>query len=158
MRSTLRTGRTDDLPLEEAYFRWLYSFVGELRNLRTTSSYWELTRALHKTEFVFSVRNDVNRDLDGKALRDEFLYEVPNSAFEIPTAWFEFPASVLEVLIALAKRAEFEADQGTMDGGIGGWFWHMVHNLGLGKNASANDLARQNRVQPSRSTRAQRKK
>lgn len=65
--------------------------------------------------------NDDNRMEDGKELRQEFLYE-----FKVDDTWMNEPCSVLEMLIALARRLAFEVNGDTDE-----WFWHLMYNLGL---------------------------
>jgi hypothetical protein len=107
-------------PLEDRYFRWLCAKVIPLHS----DNYYGLLGVLHRTEFVWVVHGDHNRAADGVELRLDFLREAGGPR---QRDWFELPASVLEVLIAFAKRANFQLD--TMP--VSDWFWLMVKNLGL---------------------------
>lgn len=107
-------------PLDDAYFRWLCAKVLP----RHSDNYYGLLLCLHKTEFVWVVHGDHNRAEEGVELRVHFLRETQNPG---EPGWFELPASVLEVLIAFAMRANFQLD--TMS--VSDWFWLMMRNLGL---------------------------
>ena len=106
-------------PIENLYFNWLCAKVldHEVRN------YHELMRILHRTEFVWVIPSDQNRAADGVELRTDFLRE---SRVERDLAWESEPCSMLEFLIALAKRAEFQTDIPMKT-----WFWEFMNNLRL---------------------------
>lgn len=116
-------------PLEEAYFTWLCSFVTSVSNRDRRHSYVKLLRILHKTEFVHYVPNDENRAMDGVYLREDFLSATPE--YYATPDWMEMECSMLEMLIALAQRADFETDPGVVRDGVQGWFWIMLTNLGV---------------------------
>lgn len=111
----------DNLPLDERYLGWLYSLVEPSRQ-RYSADYWKLCQHLYNTEFGWFIHNDDNRMEDGRELRLEFFH-VTGGEDEI---WQMMDASILEVLIALARRIGFEQDQAP-----GPWFWFMITNLGL---------------------------
>lgn len=108
-----------DESLDEQYLKWLCGQVGPI-NLRNPShTFWNLMGQLYTKEFAWYVPNDDNRLEDGLLLRDEF-----GKASDDP--WWDEPCSVLEMLIALARRLAFE------DGGEpASWFWELLENLGL---------------------------
>jgi len=81
------------------------------------------------------VPNDDNRAMDGMDLRDEFLHQRPT--LKIERNWRELDCSMLEMLIALAKRADFETDTGALAGGVGGWFWKFMDNVRLSQYTDA---------------------
>lgn len=110
-------------PLDEAYFQWLYAQVAPVRLKNPARTYWSLLRQLHDKEFVYFVPNDDNRAEDGKQLRHEFVEESTGVADE---GWFHYGCSVLEMLIALARRLYFLADRD-----VSYWFWHLINNLQL---------------------------
>ena len=113
------SGTTDD-----RYFEWLYSHVGAARNRNPARSYWELLRQLYIKEFVWLIANDDNRVADGVELRIEFL---DSQGIDEPSReWMELGCSMLEMMIALARRAAFEDGRSSVE-----WFWEMVTNLGL---------------------------
>jgi len=112
-------------PLENLYFNWLCAKVLNLvPSFRDESTYWNLFRKLHKTEFVWMMSGDDNRAEDGKELRREFILmaEVPDD----PEWRLVVGCSVLEMLIAFARRAEFQTDDPAHI-----WFWEFLTNLGL---------------------------
>lgn len=111
-------------PLDELYFRWLYSQVGSVTTKDRSKTYWELLKQLHMKEFVWIVPNDDNRAEDGRDLRQEFL-ESEGAEVEDPD-WLRLGCSMLELFIGLSRRLAFEAD-----GEPSGWFWHLLDNVGL---------------------------
>lgn len=106
-------------PIEETYFNWLCAKVLSVN----VPIYLELMRILYRTEFVWVIAGDENRAEDGCELRDDFLRE---SYLRKDQNWYDQPCSVLEVLIAVAKRASFQTDNP-----VDYWFWQIVENLGL---------------------------
>lgn len=105
-------------PLENLYFNWLCAKVVDI----SSSVYMDLLKILHKTEFTWSIPMDENRASDGKELR---YYFVTETEYEYPNRNDE-PASVLEVLISFADRAEFQTDIPQRN-----WFWTFMENLRL---------------------------
>lgn len=94
-------------PIDDRYLEWLYSQFGAVRNRNPSRSYWNLAKQLYTKEFVWFVPNDDNRILDGKELRYEFLKETD----EVDPAWMNLGCSMLEMLVALARRAAFESSE-----------------------------------------------
>jgi hypothetical protein len=110
-------------PLEDLYLNWLCAKVVNMKDL-PDPTYWKLLKKLHHTEFVWLISGDDNRAEDGKELRLEFIFqaEIPDDPY-----WrIEVGCSILEMLIAFARRAEFE-DQTPVEE----WFWEFISNLGL---------------------------
>lgn len=114
--------------IKNEYFNWLYDYVCKGRAHKSVS-YRKLFTFLHNTEFVYSIRNDVNRAKDGINLRYRFaMYKDDESIDEI----LQGPCSVLEMIIALAIRCEETIMDDTRYGDrTGQWFWGMLHNLGI---------------------------
>lgn len=112
-----------DEPLEEVYFKWLYSKVASTANPTPSLMFYTLFRDLHTIEFVWLVSGDDNRAQDGLDVRREFIRE---SFLHQDPAWNNFGCSVLEMLIAFTRRAEFESDTDART-----WFWIFLENLGL---------------------------
>lgn len=111
-------------PLENLYFNWLCARVVDVRIKSPSSTYWELLKILHRTEFVWLLSGDDNRAEDGKELRRDFLIQA-----EIPDdiEWrLTVECSMLEMFIGLSIRAGF-----TTDTSISEWFWEFMENLGL---------------------------
>lgn len=115
-----------DEPLENIYFNWLCAKVLNLKPRPDEKTYWDLLRKLHQTEFVWMMSGDDNRAEDGKELRKDFIFqaEMPDN----PEWRLLIGCSVLEMLIAFAKRAEFQDDTPAPL-----WFWEFLTNLGLDK-------------------------
>lgn len=114
---------TDGSPLDERYFKWLYSQIASLDTRNPARSYWKLCRHLYTKPFTWFVPNDENRAEDGRGLREEFLDEeelVENHD------WMVMDCSVLEMLIALSRRAAFQAS-----GAPDEWFWLIMDNVDL---------------------------
>lgn len=115
------TGTIDDL-----YFEWLYGFVGSVKNKNPTRSYWNLCKQLYTKPFSWTVPNDDNREEDGKDLRGEFMDHYEINIDEMEPQWLELDCSMLEMLLALARRASFESYGEPIE-----WFWKFINNLQL---------------------------
>lgn len=118
----------DVRPLDEAYLEWLYSQIGTVQNSDPAYNHWNLLRKFYVTQFNDSVPNDDNRASDGKELRIEFLQQTGFPLDDPYGDWFNLDCSVLEMMIALARRVAFEDE--TLKSPVE-WFWLMTHNLGL---------------------------
>lgn len=122
-------------PLEEAYFTWLCSFVASVTSRDKRHTHVRLLRKLHQTPFVYFVPNDENRAMDGLYLREDFLADSDEYVADVD--WMAMECSFLEMLIALAQRADFETDPGVVPDGIKGWFWIILANIGVQKYTDA---------------------
>lgn len=111
-------------PLDDIYIEWLYSHIGAVTNRNPSRSYWTLCGVLYREPFAYFVPNDDNRAADGVALREEFLEGVGRHIRD--EDWLELECSILEMLIALAKRFDFQED-----GGVENRFHEMLQNLEL---------------------------
>jgi len=111
--------------LDERYFDWLYDQVCFVED-DPFKTYGQLFHLLYTKEFKWLVPNDDNREEDGKDLRFEFLEEegIPRSKRD--PLWLGAECSMLEFLVALARRFAFEAD-----GLVFERFWELLENLGL---------------------------
>lgn len=120
------------MPLDEAYFVWLYSQVGSVKLRNRSKTYWKLLRLLYTTEFTWdAIEKDENRAQDGKDLRKEFLRQTQETSDE---DWIDMGCSFLELLIALSCKLAFEAEGEPRD-----WFWyHLIANLDLIEYTDAN--------------------
>jgi hypothetical protein len=105
-------------PAIEDYFGWLCRHTGDGR-----ASYWALLHQLHTKPFECVIPSDANRGEDGKELRETY-----EDTFQIlgEDLWLDGKASMLEVLIGLSKRLEFDTDIPTDR-----WFWKLLENLGM---------------------------
>lgn len=132
MSTLYKSKDVSHMPLDDAYFVWLYSQVGSVKNRNRAKTYWSLLRLFHKKEFTWStIEKDENRAQDGKNLRLTFLRET--SAKVDDPAWMDMGCSFLEMLIALADQISF-AGGGVRDER----FWEMIDNLGLTECTDAN--------------------
>lgn len=110
-------------PLDELYLGWLYSQINSVKITNPARTYWSLFRQLFKKPFIWLIPNDDNRVEDGRDLRLEFAKQ---EDVMLDQDWFEMTCSVLEMLIALARRLCFE------DGNdVQGWFWELLENMDL---------------------------
>lgn len=114
-------------PLDELYFVWLYSQVGDLEARNPSRTYWKVLKQLFTKEFIWIVPNDDNRIEDGKGLRLEFADQ--SGLKVIDRDWMKFGCSMLELLVGLSRRLSFQCDGEPRD-----WFWHMMDNLELNYN------------------------
>ena len=117
----MRTFKREEWPHD--YYIWLCDLI----DLRSHRHYEKLISFLFNTEFYWSVANDINRAEDGKELRFEFIFENGEYADD---SWVDEPCSVLEMLIALARRVRNDI-MPDYDIEIDDWFWQFVSNLGL---------------------------
>jgi len=113
-----------DEPLDELYFQWLYSQVGDPSIKNPNRTYWKLLLQLYKKEFIWFVPNDDNRIEDGKALRYEFVDAADLQ--DVDDDWVRLGCSMFELLVGLSRRLSFQAEGEPLD-----WFWVMIKNLGL---------------------------
>lgn len=116
-------------PLDERYFVWLYSLVADPTIEDQDLTYWALLRHLYERQFVWFVSRDDNRMEDGKQLRLEFLQSEGLRPSEVDHNWVDLGCSVLELMIALSGRLQFEVDP---DSNLAYWFWEVLMvNIGL---------------------------
>lgn len=109
--------------IDDRYFEWLYSHIGSVRNRNPSRSWWGLARQLYTKPFVWFVPNDDNRIADGLELRGEFLEQYGEG---VNHEWEDLECSIFEMLLALARRASFEAEGTPSD-----WFWTFMDNMDL---------------------------
>lgn len=85
-----------------------------------------MLKVLFKTDFYILIGNDANRAVDGVELRYEYSEEEnPRVPIDISK-----PCSLLEMLIALARRMDYELSTDDYDR-TPYYFWQMIRNLGL---------------------------
>lgn len=118
--------------IKNDYFKWLCGLVGVEGPYE---SYWILLKRLHEAEFYWTVKNDDNRCMDGKDLRDRFVdfLEVPEHYWED----LDGPCTFLEMLIALAIRWEDTLYEVGQPNRTSVWFYEMLENCGLIKFTDA---------------------
>lgn len=122
--------------VEELYFQWLCDLVNVDRE---EDSYWILAKELHRIDFYSLIPHDENRASDGLELRDEYLREINYPKY----VRIDGPCTVLEMLIGLARRMDFEtSDPYDLDDDFcdrtAHWFWVMIDNLGLSDLSDGN--------------------
>jgi len=108
--------------IENSYFQWLVSQIQIEQNGARVREYHGLFERLHNKEFVWIIPNDDNRLADGFDLRAEFLRGGHYA--------FPFGVSILEVIVALSRRLEFNAEGPSRE-----WAWQLIKNLRLHKMA-----------------------
>lgn len=111
-------------PLDELYFTWLYSQVGDTRVKNPNRTYWGMLKQLYLKEFVWVIPRDDNRIEDGKDLRYEFVDQSDLS--DVDPGWIHLGCSMLELVVGLSRRLSFEIDGEPRD-----CFWELIGNLGL---------------------------
>ena len=118
--------------IKDDYFKWLYDYVCKGR-AHDKVSYNELFMFLHQIEFVFSIKNDINRAKDGVDLRYRFGISYDEDNINDILDILDGPCSVLEMMVALAIRCEnaIMADYRYGDR-TSQWFWNMMNTLGIG--------------------------
>lgn len=114
--------------LDQQYFDWLYGQVCSVKRKNPARTYKNLLHILFTKEYVWLVPNDDNRVEDGKDLRYEFLEAEGIEPSHQEPFWMELGCSMLEFLVALARRCAFETDRD-----VDIWFWEILENLGLSK-------------------------
>lgn len=83
---------------------------------------------LYTKAFMGYIPNDDNRSADGKELRFEFLQTTDYPLHDPYGSWFDLDCSMLEMILALARRAAYDDEA---SGSPVEWFWRMLHNLEL---------------------------
>lgn len=123
--------RREQLTIND-YFEWLYNIVCKGR-FPPNRSRRKLLATLHDIEFKYSISLDGNRAEDGLDLRRRFARHYPYESYDDTMLYLDGPCSVLEMMVALAVRAEEQImDDPSIGDRTGQWFWGMIVNLGLG--------------------------
>ena len=114
----------------DPYFKFLCSIVDD--EDFDPSRYQILLSRLHQEPFTWLLPDDENRALDGLSLRVEFGMLNGKSELDSKLDSSRYPCSILEMMVALAKRCETEIME-DMDIGrrVGRWFKVMLRNLGV---------------------------
>lgn len=113
---------------ENEYLDWLKKKVDPNDNYNC------LIEILHENEFYWSIYMDRNRAEDGKWLRQEFANECSDSIRRkfILVDMMEIEASILEVIIGIAERMDFELCESFEDvDHIPTYFKELIENLRL---------------------------
>ena len=108
---------------ERAYRDWLIDNVNDMDH-----DYTHLLRELFTIEFYSLVKYDEDRGMDGMALREEWATVMEyNGSLDFGVA------NVLEVLIGISKRIEFQlfGTQYFDEWDYVNIFWELIDNLGF---------------------------
>lgn len=113
------------MDIKAEYFEWLYTSVGCKEHKR-------LLHWLFRTPFRAVHKMDKNRISDGLKLREEFIENTNWSIDDMLHAFKSFKScSILELMIALAKRIESDMSDPDYGDRTVIWFWEMIKSLGL---------------------------
>lgn len=116
--------------ISQDYFEWLVELAG-LKDC-WGQTYWLLARDLHERDFTSVLARDENRAADGMALREDYFYDSTFPSEEFDDVICREHASVLEVMVALARRMDFEmSDPDDPSDRTSEFFFAMLENLGL---------------------------
>lgn len=120
--------------LKKAYFEHLLEIVCDRDHEKV--DYIPLLDLLHSIPFTYSIEKDENRLGDGEFLRKEWLQE--EDLYEYLYEFDEDRVSVLEVLIGIAKRLEFEVGNVMHGDHTNERFWELLANLDIEKYSAGN--------------------
>lgn len=115
--------------LKTAYFNWVCGLIADERK---KLQYSRLLSYLFERDFYEIIPMDANRAEDGINLRYDFAQGERIDQRDVAYAIDIRPCSVLEMMVALARRCEVHimADSDLGDR-TGNWFWGMIDSLGL---------------------------
>ena len=119
--------------LKDYYFAWLADQVKPYRPMQR-KKYDKLLRFLFEKEFYWSIPMDENRYFDALELREDFLdyfVDIRPVTIEESEENLGRSCNVLEMLIALSKRAVYDVVGDDSCGNEAEWFWRMIWNLHL---------------------------
>ena len=110
--------------MRQDYFDWLCDLV----EINGTDSYYILAKEMFNIPFRPGAGNDINRVMDGQDLRQEFVMDTNYPDYSA----IDIYCSLFEMIIALAKRMDFELCRTDDDyDRTSECFWEMMRNLGL---------------------------
>lgn len=115
--------------MEGDYLRWLIESIDPERMIG--DYYQPVYEELYLTDFKWSKQfpDDENRAKDGLFLRELFADYYGMEVGEIGIDWK--PCSCLEMIIAIARRIEYEIVAIPGKENVPKWFWTFMRNLGL---------------------------
>lgn len=120
--------------LEKRYFDWMVrkiTFKGKVITI-DPKDYTKLLTYLYNRSFEYYILPmDGNRSEDGIDLRYTFGYEEGIDQHEIERYLDHRDCSMLEMMVALAIKAENIVGDSALGDRTGLWFWGMIHSLGL---------------------------
>lgn len=117
--------------MEDAYYRWM---IRNLNDEYLEMNYQKLLEKLYGTDFFWELEYDGNRAADGLYLRKLFLEDsgLEEGFSGVRKIDRNAPCSVLEMMVALAKKTEHDIMYNPNFGDrTGTWFWLMLGNLHL---------------------------
>ena len=106
------------------YFNYLCGLIGKRKE------YGTLLMRLYDIDFYSIIPNDDNRAADGIELRREYC---DFEHRDLPFKDAQSKCTVLEMLIGLAYRLEFESNGLKNQKSMDEWFWVLIDNLKLTK-------------------------
>ena len=118
--------------LENRYFNWIVKKIHLIRDIKVDHQYTKLLKYLYNRSFEYYILPmDGNRSEDGIDLRYTFGYEEKIDQHEIERYLDHRDCSMLEMMVALAIKAENIVGDSTLGDRTGLWFWEMIGSLGL---------------------------
>lgn len=105
-----------------------FSFLCDIVDPDGLGEYDRLLWELQGIKFYSFVPNDDNRAEDGKQLRDKFVDKEGQHALSLCQIG---ECTVLEMLIGLSYRLEFESLDSSWEKTPDQWFWILLDNLGM---------------------------
>lgn len=137
-KTTQVTETKEDPKIEKktSYFDWLYSHIEEpgMPNRRNFVS------DLNMVEFRSFIPNDDNRATDGIQLREEYAESVGETAVSGKGC------TLLEMLIALAVRMDFQISTKESGNQTAKLFWEMIGNLRLKQYGTRDNQTLQKKI------------
>lgn len=110
-------------PVDQLYLGWLYDQVVPAGD---ASTYSQTLNILFTNEYVPRHPMDENRAIDGIGLRSEWLDAYDHTVY-IPPNWVDEPCSILEMIVALSRRCEFQ----TTSISAQTWAMTLLNNMGV---------------------------
>lgn len=123
-----------DFDIKTEYFSYLVDKVCDKKHHRV--DYIPLLDLLHSMKFEWSIDMDANRASDGEYLRKKWLQR--EGIYEYLYEFDGEKASVLEVLVGIADRLEFQVGDVMKGDHTADRFWEILRNLDIEKYDSGN--------------------
>lgn len=120
--------------IKKAYFEHLLDMVCDKDHEKV--DYIPLLDLLHSIPFVVVVEMDENRVGDGQFLRKNWLEQ--EDLYEYLYEFDGEKVSVLEVLIGIAERLEYQVGDIMVGNRISERFWELLRNLDIEKYSAGN--------------------
>lgn len=120
--------------IKKEYFNYLVDRVCDKKHPKV--DYIPLLDLLHSMPFMIVVEMDENRAGDGEFLRQRWLQH--EDLYEYLYEFDGDKVSVLEVLIGIAERLEFQVGDVMEGDHLHDRFWELLRNLGIEKYSAGN--------------------